>query len=309
MKTASYSFTASDGKKIHVHRWLPDGETRSILLVAHGMAEHGARYARLAERLTAAGWAVYAPDHRGHGLTAAREEELGWFADKDGFRRVVDDLHELGQAARAEQANKPLFLYGHSMGSLLSQAYIAAYGAGLAACALSGVPEPVPGPLVAAGTVIATFGGLVKGWKTKSPLLDSMSFGSFNKALGPTRTKFDWLSRDPAEVDKYVADPRCGFLCSFSFFRDLLGGASRAYSPESMGRIPKELPLYMFAGDADPCGGATGGFKKLHERYVALGIKDLSMRLYPGARHEVLNETNRDEVTADLVAWLGERLR
>ena len=308
MKSAPYSFPASGGKKIHVHRWLPEGKPRALILVAHGMAEHGARYGRLAERLCAAGFAVYAPDHRGHGKTAGSEGEYGWFAERDGFRRVVDDLHEIALGAAKDHPGLPLFLYGHSMGSLLSQAYIALYGRELSGCALSGVPEPLPAGLLAAGRAIAAVGCLLKGQKAKAPLLDTMSFGAFGKPFAPNRTKFDWLSRDEAEVDKYVADPACGFVCSFGFFRDLLGGVAFAYGEEAQGKIPLGLPLYMFAGSEDPCGAATGGFEKLHGRYAARGMKDLSMKLYPGARHEVMNETNRDEVAADLLSWLEKRL-
>ena len=244
MKTLDFVHIASDKKEIHVHRWLPDGAPKALVLVAHGMAEHAARYARLAETLTASGWAVYAPDHRGHGETAG-PGELGWFAEKDGFRRVVDDLHEIALAAQAEYKGLPLFLFGHSMGSILSEAYIGTYGEGLAGCALSGVVEPPASNLLPVARFLAGVGCLFKGQKSKAPLLDSMSFGANNKAFEPARTKFDWLSRDAAEVDKYVADPFCGFVCTDGFFRDLLSGFPPHLWEGSLG--PRRPPRF----DAD----------------------------------------------------------
>lgn len=302
MKTEELTFTASDGKAIHVYHWSPSGQPTSVLMIAHGMAEHAARYARLAELLTANGIDVWAEDHRGHGKTA-QEGELGWLADKDGFRRVIEDLHELSQFIKQKNPGLPLFLLGHSWGSFLSQGYIALYGKELKGCILSGTAGN-GGPIVAVGRILANLGCFFVGQKKKTPLMDSMSFGAFNKEFQPVRTKFDWLSRDPAEVDKYVNDPFCGFVCTFGFFRDLLGGLMWIHNPETMQAIPKNLPIYMFAGSKDPVGGATGSFDELYNAYTKLNIADLTKKLYPDARHETLNETNRDEVMHDVLNWL-----
>jgi alpha-beta hydrolase superfamily lysophospholipase len=307
MKILDFTHLASDKKGIRVHRWLPEGKPKAILLVAHGMAEHGSRYGRLAGVLTAAGWAVYAPDHRGHGETAA-SGELGWFAERNGFARVVEDLHEIGLAAQAEHPGLPLFLFGHSMGSILSEAYIGKYGEGLAGCALCGLVEPPAPGLLPVARFLAGAGCLFKGQKSKAPLLNSMSFGSFNNDIVPARTKFDWLSRDAAEVDKYVADPFCGFLCTDGFFRDLLAGFGLVYGKDgALSSLPAALPLLLIAGEADPCGGARGFPDVLASLLKAGGIADLTKKTYPGARHELLNETNRDEVTRDLLAWLESK--
>lgn len=306
MKSAHFSHKASDGRLIHVWHWLPEGDPKALILIAHGMAEHGARYERFAMKLTAAGYAVWTPDHRGHGKTAT-ETELGYLADKDGFRRVVDDLHELAVAASGEYPGLPLFLFGHSMGSFLAQYYIALYGQGLAGCVLSGTSGPMPAPLLMGGKLVAALGCAFKGRRAKAPLANSMSFGSYNDAFKPVRTAFDWLSRDEAEVDKYVADPLCGFICTYGFFHDLLEGLTYIHRPDTLGRIPRELPIFMASGAKDPVGGATGAVDALEGIYHRLGIKDVGMKLYEGAHHEILNETNREEVMADIIAWLDAR--
>ena len=310
MNTLEISHAASDSKKVRVHLWLPDTEPRAVLAIAHGLGEHGARYARLAQSLTAAGWAVYAPDHRGHGATAA-EGELGWFAERDGFRRVVDDFHEIVLSAKAERPGLPVCVLGHSMGSIVAEYYLGLYGAadGIAACALSGVVEsPAPG-LLAIARLIAGLGCSLKGSRSLAPLLDSMSFGAFNKAFEPVRTKFDWLSRDEAEVDKYVADPTCGFVSTHGLFRDMLGAFETLYGKgKLLASVPAALPLIIMAGESDPCGTAHGFHRILEAKLRAVGLKDLQVKTYPGAHHEIFNETNRDEVTRDFMAWLESKL-
>lgn len=306
MKSAHYIHKASDGKSIYVRHWLPEGEPKALILVAHGMAEHGARYERFAEKLTQAGFAVWVPDHRGHGKTAA-EGELGYLADKEGFRRVIDDLHEIAVQASTTCSGLPLFLFGHSMGSFLSQGYIGLYGQGLAGCVLSGTSGPMPAALLMGGKTVAAIGCLFRGRHALAPLADKMSFGSYNDAFKPTRTKFDWLSRDEAEVDKYVADPLCGFVCTYGFFKDFLDGLGFIHEPATMARIPTSLPVYLVAGGADPVGAASGAVEALAGIYRKSGMKDVEMKLYEGGRHEILNETNRTEVMADVLAWLEKR--
>jgi alpha-beta hydrolase superfamily lysophospholipase len=211
MKSSDFTHTASDGKAIYVRKWLPSGVPKAILLVAHGMAEHSGRYERLAAAMTSSGWAVYAPDLRGHGRTAApggeATEALGFFADRNGFARVRDDLREIALRASGENASVPLFLLGHSMGSILAETYIAAYGQDLSGVVLSGVVAPSSPLISALGSVIAAIGGTVKGWKSPAKLLHSMSFSAYNHDFAPARSPVDWLSRDTEEVDKYVADP------------------------------------------------------------------------------------------------------
>jgi alpha-beta hydrolase superfamily lysophospholipase len=308
MKSSEYSFEASDGKAIFVRKWLPSGSPKAILLVAHGMADHSARFERLAAAMAASGWAVYAPDHRGHGKTAA-EGELGWMADRDGFSRVRDDLRGLALVAKAESEGAPLFLFGHSMGSVLAELYMAAYGQDLAGCVLTGVVAPMPPLVAAAGALIGAAGRAFKGQRAPARLLHSMSFAANNKDFEPARTPADWLSRDTGEVDKYVADPFCGFVCSFGLYRDFQAALTSLYGrPAPFAGVPKSLPVYLLSGAEDPVGGAHGFVPILAGKLKSAGLEDVETRLYPGARHEILNETNRDEVVKDIAEWLEARL-
>jgi alpha-beta hydrolase superfamily lysophospholipase len=311
MKISHFLNKSSDGRPVFVRRWLPSGNSRAILLVAHGMAEHSSRYQGLAAVMSAAGWAVYAPDHRGHGKTASAgtEGQIGCLAQGEGFSRLRDDLHEIAQVARAENPGAPLFLFGHSMGSLLAEDYLSSYGKELSGLALSGVLAP-PSPLLRAiGIGIAALGSALKGRNAPAKMLHKMSFESNNRDFEPARSPLDWLSRDTAEVDKYLADPLCGFVCSFGFYRGLLAEFSSVYGVgTSFSGSPKSLPILIVAGAEDPLGGALGFVSLLADKFKAAGCQDIEKRLYPGARHEVLNETNRDEVLGDIRQWLESRL-
>ncbi|MBN1520662.1 MAG: lysophospholipase [Spirochaetales bacterium] len=306
MKAQEFSYISDDGKSIHVRRWTPSGKPLALILAAHGMAEHGGRYAAFAEAMTGRGYEVWAPDHRGHGKTAA-EGELGWLAEKDGFRRVVDDLHGLAERMRSDVPGVPLFLLGHSWGSMLSQGFVGLYGKLLSGCILSSTTAD-GGPVAAVGKLIVALGGRMRGWKTPSPLADTMSFGAYNKPFKPTRTKFDWLSRDNAEVDAYVADPFCGFVCTWGYFRDILSGMSWMSSRDVRNGIPKDLPILLASGTDDPLGGTSGGLQRLIDAYKAQGLTSVDVSLYKGGRHELLHETNRAEVTGDIGDWIARHL-
>lgn len=301
MRSDTFTLTARDGASIHVHRWLPDGAVRGIVQIAHGMAEHGARYARFAEALTGEGLAVYADDHRGHGKTAS-DAELGHFGDTRGWELVLSDLLALGERAKSEHPKKKIVYLGHSMGSFFGQALLQTNARDYDGMILSGSNAP--------GSVLERLGGGVArlerlrgGVRGKSRLLSFLSFGSFNDAFKPTRTDFDWLSRDPAEVDAYIADPRCGFLCTNELWVQFLDGLN-AIATSGFGTVPKAFPVHLFAGDRDPVGQAGKGVTALHERLVSAGLTRASIRLYAEGRHEMLNETNRAEVTADVLAAL-----
>ncbi len=310
MKMSDFSFFAEDGARIVVYQWLPenDSQIRAAVQIAHGMAEHAARYERFGKALCAAGFAVYANDHRGHGRTAGSPENIGYFADADGWSRVVGDMHQLTGIIRDRHPGKPLFLFGHSMGSLLARSYISLHGDELRGVVLSGTPAD-PGVIGKIGLVVARLVSFLKGRRTPSRLLNQMSFGKFNRPFKPNRTEFDWLSRDETEVDKYVADPYCGGVFSAAFFVDLLTGVNGLSDPAAVRRIPRDLPLLFISGEQDPCGGGAGGIRKTCETYKAALMRDVTLKLYPLARHELLNETNREEVFADVVAWVNQRLQ
>jgi alpha-beta hydrolase superfamily lysophospholipase len=309
MRATTSTFRASDGQEIFVYEWQPDAgvEPRAVVHVAHGMSEHAGRYARFAEALTSAGFVVYANDHRGHGKTARTPEDLGWFAPAGGFRRVELDLEELVGREKDAHPGLPLVLFGHSMGSYLTQLLLIERGDMLAGAVLSGTGGK-PNALASAGRLVARAERMRLGERGKSALLKNLSFGAFNKAFAPARTAFDWLTRDPAEVDKYVADPLCGFDCTTSLWVDLLDGLGEIARPERQARIPKGLPIHVVAGAEDPVGERTKSIEQLLGAYERAGLGRVTHRFYPGARHEILNETNRDEVTRDLLAWLDGAL-
>jgi alpha-beta hydrolase superfamily lysophospholipase len=305
VETSSFIVTAADGVELFVYRWQPSGPPRAAIQIAHGLAEHAGRYARLAEALTGAGYAVYGSDHRGHGKTAKSPEDLGFFAASDGWAKCVEDLWQVNRRIAAEHSGLPLILVAHSMGSFLAQNFIAEHGDALAGVVLSGSNGKPPAAAIF-GKAIARLERLRLGRRGRSALLDRLGFGAFNKPFEPSRTPFDWLSRDPAEVDRYIADPLCGGASSTQLWIDLLGGLSRIARPALQRRIPKALPIHLIAGGRDPVTGNTKGLEQLIGAYRAAGLNHLSHRFYAGARHELFNETNRDEVTADLINWLGE---
>lgn len=307
MQATTFSLPTHDGTELHVHRWLPDGPAKAVVQIAHGMAEHSERYERFAERLSDAGYAVYANDHRGHGRTAL-EEDHGYFADREGWDTVVIDMHELTERAREEQPGLPVFLFGHSMGSFLARAYAARFGGELSGLVLSGTAGD-PGALGKVGRAVAAAEARLRGRRHQSTLMDALTFGQYNAAFKPSRTKFDWLSRDEAEVDAYIADQWCGNIFTSGFFVDLLTGLAAVNSDAVVSHVPKDLPIHLMSGSLDPVGARTKGVQQVAEQYRRLGVREVTTKFWPEGRHEMLNEINRDEVMNHLVEWFDSHLR
>lgn len=309
MKSDTFDFKTSDGMNVFVYKWLPDdvAAVRGAVQIAHGMAEHAARYERFAEALTKAGFAVYANDHRGHGKTAGTLENVGYFADENGWERVVNDMHTLTGIIKKENSGKPVFLFGHSMGSFLSRHYVMLYPKELSGLVLSGTGGD-PGILGKAGLFIAKMEAKLRGRKSKSEIMNKLSFGAFNNAFKPNRTDYDWLSRDNAEVDKYINDPWCGAVFTAGFFRDMLEGLAFINQGENIEKIQKHLPVYLFSGANDPVGANTKGVTQVYETLKKTGISDVTLKFYPDGRHEMLNEINRAEVFSDVTAWLDKHI-
>ncbi|MCL2410469.1 MAG: lysophospholipase [Treponema sp.] len=315
-------FETHDGTKLYLYRWSPvDGTVaqaaRAVVHIIHGMAEHALRYRHLAEKLTAFGIEVWAADQRGHGKTAdltvnkpERGGLLGHTGDGNGFVRVTADIHAINEEIR-KTVKTPLFLLGHSWGSFIAQNYIeysnhgSSNGSKINGCILSGTKGPGDF-MVKAGVPIMSLLAALKGQRNGSRFARSLGDGSYNKAFKPNRTAVDWLNRDEKEVDKYIADPLCGFLCSTGFYRDLTKILYNIHRPEAMARIDRSLPIYVFSGSADPVGGMGKTPTNLVNEYRMLGIDNCEFVLYPGARHEPLNETNRDEVIDNLIAWINK---
>lgn len=308
MKPISFTFSSVDGTAIYVNKWTTSKEPRAAVQIAHGMSEHSERYTDFASALTNAGYVVYANDHRGHGKTAGSKENLGYFADENGWELVVDDLYELTKIIKKEHPDLPVFLFGHSMGSFLSRRYIQKYGQELSGLILSGTGAD-RGLLSSIGIMIARLEIKNKGKKGRSKLLDWLSFGNFNSQFKPARTPFDWLSRDEKEVDKYIRDPYCGEVATAGFFYDLFTGIKQLDHFERIKQVPNDLPIFLFSGDKDPVGLNTKGVLKTYRNLKKAGVKDISYKFYRDGRHEMLNEINKDEVYQDIMDWLNAHLK
>jgi alpha-beta hydrolase superfamily lysophospholipase len=304
LQTAQFHHRLSDRSQAHVYRWLPDAPARAAIQIIHGMAEHAGRYARLAGALTAAGYAVYAQDLPGHGRTARTPDELGHFGDQDGWIRTLSAINSVRERIEREQPDLPVFALGHSMGSFLLQDYVIEHGTDLAGAIFSAGTGDV-GPLrtIAIGLIRAE--SMWYGMRRRSAVAETLTFKDFNRRFKPNRTAFDWLSRDEGEVDRYVDDPLCGFRCTCRLWLDLLQASARLADPERLARLPRALPVLIMAGSEDGATRGEDGPRALQALYQDVPLGDVSLRLYPGARHELFNETCRAEVTAELVQWLG----
>jgi alpha-beta hydrolase superfamily lysophospholipase len=301
MRSTTFTMSGPDGVSVFVYRWLPEKPATAVVQISHGMQEHAGRYAPLAERLTAAGYAVFANDQLGHGRTALGGDKQGQLG-VGGWDAAVRIVKQLTDHINAETPGLPVFLLGHSWGSFLAQNYIGRWGSGLAGVLLSGTHGE--DPLVGIGIIIASLDRALRGRTAPGGLLEKLSVGGLNKTFEPARTPFDWISRDPTTVDKYAADPYCGKPFPNGFFQELTRLLAGTWRKEKELQIPKDLPVLLFSGTRDPVSKFGATVKALSARYSALGIRDITLKLYEGARHETLNETNRDEVVTDIIAWL-----
>ncbi|MGI9276408.1 MAG: lysophospholipase [Endozoicomonas sp.] len=307
MKTTT--LTSSDQHHIPLFQWGLAGRdkalARGIVHISHGMSEYARRYQRLAEKLTAAGYIVYAHDHRGHG-DCIKTTEQGYFADQDGWHKTVNDLDTVVQHIRKKHPDLPIVLLGHSMGSYILQGYLIDHSPGVTGCILSG-SNFAPRPLLYLGRAVAWLESLRQGKKGLSPLINQLTFAQYNRRFKPNRTAYDWLSRDPAEVDKYDQDPLCGFLCTNHLWKDLFDGLLKISSPENLTGIGSSLPVLVMGGEEDPV-SAPRGQQKLAKALQKAGLKNVTIRLYPDGRHEMFNEINHEQVTGQLIQWIDQCL-
>jgi alpha-beta hydrolase superfamily lysophospholipase len=282
MRRDDFAFKSDDGLEIAYYRWRAPGKPVGIVQIAHGMGEHSWRYDHVAAALNDAGYHVFANDHRGHGRSAPSRESLGDFG-AGGWNALVADMVMLTRLARTREGRLPVVLLGHSMGSFAAQQYVLDNSDAIAGLVLSG-----------------------------SAAVDKLNIDpsreadltAFNAAFEPARTQHDWLSRDPAAVDAYEADPLCGFGVNKRALESMAAGAKRLADPAALAKIRADLPIYIFAGDKDPINHGLEWLKPVAERYRAAGIANVTEKYYSDGRHEMLNETNRDEVIRDLVNWL-----
>ena len=299
------SYPSCDGvHTIHAVQWLPEGELRGVIQIVHGVAEYVERYAPLAHYLTERGYVVCGEDHLGHGHTAAGQ--FGYFAPRGGWDLVVRDIRQLRVLQGERHPGLPYVMLGHSMGSFLTRTYLIRWPGTLDGAVLSGTGQE-PAPLVALGRLLA--GGLcaLRGPEYVSDLVYQLSLGAYNRAFRPNRTTADWLSRDEGAVDANLRDPLCAFRPTVSMFRDMMTGLRFIARRDNLARMDRATPVYFLSGDRDPVGSMGAGVKKVAGMFRAAGCGDVTLKLYPGGRHEMFNEINRQEVMDDLLAWLQSR--
>ena len=296
-----YSFPSVSGLgDIYVRCRLPeDGNVKAVFQIAHGMAEHCDRYDWFAEKLCEAGYAVFINNHLGHKGSVKNDDMLGFFGEKDGWLNLVEDMRKTTELAKKEFPDLPFIVFGHSMGSFICRAYTSRYTDIDAAiyCGTGG-----PNPAAAMGITVANTIGKIKGVMYRSPLIDKMAFGAYNKRC-PKRTAFDWLTKDEEIVDKYIDDKYCGFMFTTAGYRDLFSALGFVSKTEWAERVPEKLPIFIVSGAEDPVGTYGEGVKKVYEMLRVTGHTDVEMKLYEGDRHEILNELDRDTVAADIIAF------
>ena len=299
------SYPSCDGvHTIHAVQWLPEGEPRGVIQIVHGVAEYVERYAPLAHYLTERGYVVCGEDHLGHGHTAVGQ--FGYFAPRGGWDLVARDIRQLRVLQGERHPGLPYVMLGHSMGSFLTRTYLIRWPGTLDGAVLSGTGQE-PAPLVALGRLLA--GGLcaLRGPEYVSDLVYQLSLGAYNRAFRPNRTTADWLSRDEGAVDANLRDPLCAFRPTVSMFRDMMTGLRFIARRDNLARMDRTTPVYFLSGDRDPVGSMGAGVKKVAGMFRAAGCGDVTLKLYPGGRHEMFNEINRQEVMDDLLAWLQSR--
>ena len=294
------------GASIHFHWMSPDAPPRAVIQVNHGMAEHSARYERFATFLASRGYATMAHDHRGHGQTHASDAPRGVFAASDGMARVLDDVSAIIGHARAMSPGTPVVMFGHSMGTIIALNHAWAFPGMTNAAAFWNTSFDTPFLLRILVGVLKSE-RFLKGSDVPSAFAVKATFDAWNKEFAPNRTAFDWLSRDSAEVDKYVADPMCGFPVAIVCWLDVIGSIRQSAQDANIAAIPKSLPVNIVAGGKDPSSAKGEAMLRLADRLRKARLTDVTATVYPDTRHEGLNEINRELIMADFADWLDTR--
>lgn len=304
------TFPSMDGEnEIAAKLWMPEGagEPKGIVQLVHGMAEYISRYDEFARYLTAAGYAVCGSDHIGHGESAASESDLGHMPVDRGEDVLVEDVQGLRQiASKALGEDIPYFIFGHSMGSLVTRVYLSRHGEGLAGAVICGTAHQ-PLAVTKAGNILARLVARIEGPRAKSELLHSLADGAYSKAVKDARTPLDWISLSDDNVDEYMDDPLTGFMFTAGGYATLTALAYDAARKQTAERIPKTLPLLFIAGAEDPVGNNGKGVRQAAAQARAAGIENVEEIIYPRLRHEILNEKEKHQVFADVLAWLDSQ--
>ena len=306
-KEEFYFNSASGTTKIHGIRYIPDGDIKAILQISHGMLEYIERYESFALFLASKGILVTGNDHLGHGKSINSKEDLGYFAKENGNKSVLYDLYQLTQITKEHYPDVPYFLLGHSMGSFYARQYLAEFGNELQGAIIMGTGcQPLA--LVQAGRLLTVLISLFKGWNYRSTLVSNIAFAGYNKRFQPQRTSKDWLTKDTVIVDKYIADECCSFIFTLNAFYNMFTGISRLYNKNLLNKMPKNLPVFFVAGQDDPVGDYGKGIYKVSKMFQDMGMKNTQIKLYANDRHEILNETDREQVYNDIYEWINSLL-
>lgn len=293
--------------RLHAIMWKPTGTILAVLQISHGMIEHIERYDDFANYLAQKGFLVVGNDHLGHGKSVSSHDEFGYFNAPDSSKAVVDDLHQLTLLIKSKYPGLPYFLLGHSMGSFMARRYIMTYGNELDGAIIMGTGQQ---PTIAlwAGKLLVRLISLFKPMTYRSKLIEKACFGTYNNRFKPRRTKSDWLSQDTAVVDAYIQDPLCTFIFTLNGYQTLFNTLSFIKRTENINKIPKDLPIFIVAGNDDPVGNFGKMVQKVYNCYKKIGIQDICLKLYKNARHELLNELDKDQVYVDLYTWLKKHI-
>ncbi len=303
-----FYFESSTGRNtIRALKCVPDIQVKGVVQIAHGIAEHIDRYRDFMAFLAENGYLSVGNDHLGHGKTITDPRDQGFFAEKNGWDYVVADMDKLRDLMHAQYPDVPYVFFGHSMGSFLTRTYLIKHPDKYDAAIISGTGHQAA-PIVLGGYAMAGLFAKKDGPRAVGYKLNDIAFGSYNKGYENPRTIYDWLSRDPDVADRYAADPLCGFIATNSLFRDMMGGIRFITSQKNIDMMNKEKPIYFMSGDADPVGENGKGVTKAYNAFCHAGLHDVTIRLYPGGRHEMLNETNKEDVYKDILNWLNKKL-
>lgn len=305
--TKEFYYPSSDGiHRCYAREWLPEGPPRAVVQLVHGVAEYVGRYDSFASWLAGRGFLVAGEDHLGHGRTE-EEGNYGYFGPKNGWSLVTRDIRRLRELEGERYPEVPYFLLGHSMGSFLTRTYLINYPGTVTGAILSGTGQE-GAATVAMGKLLCNILCRTKGPEYHSDLVHNMALGAYNKQFAPNRTSADWISQDEQVVDKYLQDPLCTFQPTVGMYRDMMGGLQYIADPKNLKKMYKTTPIYFFSGDQDPVGQNGKGVREVAGFFRTAGCTDVTVKLYPGGRHEMLNERNKQEVYQDVLSWLEAKL-
>ena len=305
----NYTLPSSSGlADINIVNYYPaaDIAIKGVIQIAHGMAEHLERYADFIDFLSMSGYVVFINDHLGHGKSVASDADLGFFGETDGDLNLVNDMKLVTDLAKSKYPDVPYILFGHSMGSFLSRLYTELYGDELTMAIYCGTAGA--NPAAGIGAKIASLIAKTKGSHYRSTFINSLAFGSYNKRCRPQRTDYDWLTKENSVVDEYIKDDYCGFLFTADGYKDLFTLLKKVNREDWFTSFDSSLPLMLIAGEEDPVGAYGAGVREVYDKLVATGHSNVSIKLYPGDRHEILNETDKKTVYSDILTWINQNL-